>query len=466
MAEPDNARITTGISSLDHILDGGLPKGSIVFVTGLPGSGKTILSEQAFFANAALARPSLYLTTLSEPPAKLLRYARDFDYFDANLIERTAYFGDLGVALRSTGAGGMLTRLDEYIKEIRPEFLVIDSFKVVREHFDDQKSFRAFVSDVMILLTAWEVTSLLVGEYPFEDIASQAEFAIADGIIHLSGTEEPQRQKRYMNVIKMRGANAFLGHHSYEVGPDGITVYPRLMPHVSGDYPTTDGNIGSAVVGMSSLLTEGIPPGAVVLLEGAAGTGKTLVALGFVIDRLEEEEPCVFMTFEESPAQIVRNCRDLGWDLTPHVESGRLTFIHVSPSELDIDRHAILLKDRAHELSACMVVIDSITALATSTSDRERVRAYLWGMADYFKRQRITLILTSEDTDTLSPLNQSISYVADAVIKLNVTRVAEDARRQVHVVKVRGREHALGSQELRIDRAGVRVVENGANAAK
>jgi len=446
---------------LDSVLDGGLPKGSIVFVTGLPGSGKTILSEQAFFANAALARPSLYLTTLSEPPAKLLRYARDFDYFNADLVERTAYFGDLGVALRGAGATGMLKRLDEFIKEIRPEFLVIDSFKVVREHFDDQRTFRAFASDLMILLTAWEVTSVLVGEYAFEDIASQAEFAIADGIIHLSGTEEPQRQKRYLNVIKMRGADAFLGHHSYDIGRGGVAVYPRMIPRVTGDYPITDGPIGSAVADMSLVLSEGIPSGAVILLEGASGTGKTLVALGFVVERLEQGEPCLFMTFEESPAQIARNCRELGWDLAPHVESGRLTFIHVSPSELDIDRHAILLKDMAEELGARMVVVDSVTAFATSISDRERVRAYLWGMADYFKRQGITLILTSENTDTLSPLNQSISYVADAVINLSVVRESEQARRLISVVKVRGREHVLGSQELRIDRAGVRIIGNG-----
>jgi circadian clock protein KaiC len=85
-------RLTTGVAALDDVLGGGFPQGSIIFITGLPGAGKTILSEQAFFANAAQSRPCLYMTTLSEPPAKLLRFAQDFEFFQADLVEHTAFF--------------------------------------------------------------------------------------------------------------------------------------------------------------------------------------------------------------------------------------------------------------------------------------------------------------------------------------------------------------------------------------
>jgi len=68
-------RITTGVDALDGVLDRGAPKGSVVFVAGLPGAGKTILCEQALFANAASMPSVLYATTLSEPAIKMLRFS-------------------------------------------------------------------------------------------------------------------------------------------------------------------------------------------------------------------------------------------------------------------------------------------------------------------------------------------------------------------------------------------------------
>ena len=144
MTTNDFERMTTGVAALDDILEGGIPRFSIVFVAGLPGSGKTVLCEQALFANAARAQSVLYLSTLSEPVLKMLRYSRRFSWFNPALLGNAVIYGDLGGALRKDGAAGFLRELDQLIEKHRPELVVIDSFKVLRDEFDDDRAFRRF----------------------------------------------------------------------------------------------------------------------------------------------------------------------------------------------------------------------------------------------------------------------------------------------------------------------------------
>ena len=77
-----NDRLSSGNKRLDYILNGGLLKNAINLIVGVPGSGKTILSQQFTFANASLEHPALYLSTLSEPLDKILRYGEGFEFFD------------------------------------------------------------------------------------------------------------------------------------------------------------------------------------------------------------------------------------------------------------------------------------------------------------------------------------------------------------------------------------------------
>ena len=89
-------RLTSGDEGLDEILGGGLPVNGINLVIGLPGSGKTMLSEQFVFAGATEERPALYLSTVSEPFEKILRYGQTLSFFDRQAIGRTVYYEDLG----------------------------------------------------------------------------------------------------------------------------------------------------------------------------------------------------------------------------------------------------------------------------------------------------------------------------------------------------------------------------------
>src|SRR5689334_11668230 len=96
-------RLTTGNARLDEILGGGLIADAITLVTGAPGTGKTILAEQCLFANATPDRPGLYLSTVSEPFDKLLRFGQEHSFFDTAMIGRSVFYDDLGEAVHQGG---------------------------------------------------------------------------------------------------------------------------------------------------------------------------------------------------------------------------------------------------------------------------------------------------------------------------------------------------------------------------
>src|SRR3954451_10359955 len=89
-------RLSSGHSRLDRVLGGGLWQDALTLITGAPGTGKTLLAQQYVFANATPDRPALYVSTVSEPLEKILRYGRSLQYFDAEAVGSTVHYEDLG----------------------------------------------------------------------------------------------------------------------------------------------------------------------------------------------------------------------------------------------------------------------------------------------------------------------------------------------------------------------------------
>src|SRR5512132_3916931 len=105
-------RVASGNPRLDAILGGGFPAHGINLVVGPPGSGKTVLAQQYVFHNATPQRPAVYLTTVSEPLEKVLRYGQTLAFFDAPAVGKAVFYEDLGELLGTQGLSGVLERID------------------------------------------------------------------------------------------------------------------------------------------------------------------------------------------------------------------------------------------------------------------------------------------------------------------------------------------------------------------
>ncbi|WP_027718181.1 ATPase domain-containing protein [Desulfovirgula thermocuniculi] len=455
-------RIKTGIKNLDYILGGGVPAYSLNIVSGSPGSGKTIFVQHIIFNNARDGLRSLYLTTISESQLKMIRHLQEFSFFSHELLGDKIIYGDMGAVLRKEGASRGLDYLVELIKKYLPNIVVIDSLKVIRDLFPDEKAFRAFVFELAALFSVWEITAFLVGEYEEEELTRLSEFAIADGIFHLYGQEEKRFQKRYMRILKMRGTSFQQGEHLFQISPLGIEVYPRLRP--GGEelqYEVKRGRKKFGIQGLDEMLCGGLLEGTITLISGATGAGKTIFALKFLLEGVQRGERGVFLSFEESALQLQHTARYLGWSIDGYLADGQLEIKFISPIELDVDKHAFEILDMIREKKVERFVIDSISSFESSVSDVQKYRDYLWAIGQQLRREHVTTIFTVLNEDLFSPLVVSkaqLSLIADNIIILRYVEHNSSVKKVIGILKARGSDHDKSLREYEITAEGISIL--------
>src|SRR5450755_672950 len=119
------------VPGFDAVLGGGLPEFSFNLITGSAGSGKTTLAQQIMFANATAARPALYFTVLGEPTIKLLRYQKEFGFFDPKLVGSAVQYVNLSAEVFDQDLSLILDRIVEEVQRVGPGIVIVDSFRTV-----------------------------------------------------------------------------------------------------------------------------------------------------------------------------------------------------------------------------------------------------------------------------------------------------------------------------------------------
>src|SRR5687768_8179177 len=162
--------IATGVAGLDVVLGGGLCEYSFNLIAGAPGAGKTTLVQQILFANATAERPALYFTVLGEPTVKMMRYQRQFSFFDPELAGSAIEFINLSAEVMERDLAEVLQRIVSEIERTKPGIVVVDSFRTIAgQHGAVERAVTfdldQFVQRLALHLTSWEVTSFLLGEY-------------------------------------------------------------------------------------------------------------------------------------------------------------------------------------------------------------------------------------------------------------------------------------------------------------
>jgi len=181
-------RLATGVPGLDEVLGGGLPEFSFNLIAGPPGCGKTTLAHQMMFALATPERPALYFTVLGEPPLKMLRYQQQFEFFDSESINSSIRFVNLSDDTVAGDLDQVLSRISDEVQAHNPALVFVDSFRAVvlpREaDGDTRNSMQQFVHQLGTVMTSWQATTFLIGEY-FAETGANPVFTVADGLIWL-----------------------------------------------------------------------------------------------------------------------------------------------------------------------------------------------------------------------------------------------------------------------------------------
>ncbi len=453
----------TGDDALDEILGGGIPTQSVIVIAGEPGSGKTVMMLQMLFAAARRGQDSLYFTTLSEPAIKVVRYAQQFGFFDAELFDKHIRFHDLGGVLRE-GAENTMLEIEAKVAEHEPAFVVIDSFKVLGELLRDGVKGRPLVYDLAVQMASWGATTFLVGEYARTDHATFAEFAIADGIFQLGTARQKLQSVRELDIMKLRGAAHRSGTHFFDITRAGLEFFPRVsIPPDIQDQPTAavSERARTGIAGLDELLAGGLPRMSTTVVQGGTGTGKTLLGLQFLLEGARRKEKGVLFTLEETPAQLRAAAHALGWDLASLEAEGLIQIKYTSPVELSTDRYLNEARALVKTLGASRAVFDSLTTMAIGVSSERRFKEMVYAITKYLRAAGVTLLLTSEAVESLGTAQLSghgASFIADNFIKLRYVEIDGHLDRVISVIKARGVAHSSELRGMKVGNGGIDVI--------
>lgn len=245
----------TGIEDLDDLLNGGIPRGNVVLVSGPPGTGKTTLCLEYVSRGAAMEENAAFIS-VTEPVDRLLTFARGYAFFDEQEVEKgTLNFFDLRLIADRLGlpddqydledTQALLSVIESIVKEYEIERLIIDSITALCYHLGSPHRIRDFMYQLGETLSALGCTTFLTSELNGgpggERSGSRAystygvEESIADGIIAMDDLERSGDLLRTMQVVKMRGVKHSRTRQVIQLDSKGMRLTP-LLAFRSGSF--------------------------------------------------------------------------------------------------------------------------------------------------------------------------------------------------------------------------------------
>ena len=454
-------RLPTGVPGLDEVLGGGLPEFSFNLIAGQPGSGKTTLAHQIMFSLATVDRPALYFTVLGEPPLKMLRYQQQFGFFESEAINRSIRFINLSEEAMAGDLDRVLRRIVEEVTTHSPGLVFVDSFRSVvvasQTEGKSPNNLQQFVQQLGMLMTSWQATTFLLGEY-FTEVDANPVFTVADGLIWMRQSVQRNSMVRKLEILKMRGQPSLSGLHSFRLDSAGIKVFVPANAVLAAQGDATPAPAGTrltmGIAGLDEMLGGGLPRGYSLLVAGPSGSGKSNLAAAFLSEGVRCGETGVIAPFEQDP----HRSRDR--TVANLIKGGHVGFVDMKALDVSIDEVLVLLLGEIRRLKATRVVIDSLSGfeLALAPTYREDFRESLSRLVTSLAGAGVSVLMTTELEDRYTDLRFSpygTAFMTDAIIVQRYIEVESRLRRVMAVVKVRASAHSDELREFHIDDTGI-----------
>jgi circadian clock protein KaiC len=465
MSEQDKVKIhklPTGVPGLDEIMGGGLPELSFNIIAGSPGTGKTTLGHQIAFANATPEHPALYFTVLGEPAMKMLRYQQQFTFFDQTKVNNTIRFINLSQFVLEKDLNAVMAQIAKEVEGTSPGIVVVDSFRTVarKTQAASEMELQAFVQNLALHLASWQATTFLLGEYTEDEMRGNPVFTVADGLVWLYQIVERNAVVRKLQIVKLRGQSSVPGMHTFRITEAGLETFSRTLGLAGKkEKERSKRRLSTGIAELDKMMGGGIPEGDSILVSGASGTGKSLLATHFIAEGLRRGESAIVAVFEERPRGYMERAKNFNLDLETAQKAGRLDILYLRPLDLSVDETLHEILEAVRRVDAKRLVIDSVAGfeMALAPGFRTDFRESLYRMISALTGIGVTILSTVEVEVSFTAFrfsNFSVSFLADDIIRLNYVEIDGQLRKILMIIKMRGSGNSNDIREYGITSKG------------
>lgn len=461
-------RLSTGITGLDEILNGGFLAKRTYLVRGGPGTGKTTLGFHYLISGVKSNEKSIFITLTESknklkedaknrgfnlknikfvdlsPSSKFIEENRDYNVFPSNEVEQKP----------------LINEIIKKIKENRPNRVFFDGLTQLRYLSSDSFQFRKQILSLVQFAVNQNITLLISSEASKNSPDDDLQF-MCDGVINLEYTNN----KRIFYVSKFRGSNFQNGTHSMKIKQEGIKVYPKLKTQKQKiEYEHE--SISAGVPEIDELLHGGLERGTTTVLSGPSGVGKTTLGIQFMKEASGRGERSVIYAFEEGTETILKRTESINIPVRKMVEKETLSIVKVDPLEYTPDEFTHKVKEEVEDHKTKIVMIDSVSgyklAFENIANDNAEMVRNLHALTDYLTSKGVTVLLINEIeniTGDFKVTELGISYMADNIIFLRYLEMEGELKKSIGVLKKRLSDFENKMRQFKITQYGIKVGE-------
>jgi circadian clock protein KaiC len=457
-------RCSTGVDGLDTVLRGGFPVHRIYLVQGAPGVGKTTLALQFLLEGVRNGESGLYIT-LSETREELdgVAHTHGWTLEPVSLFELSAMEAQLQGETESTFFHPSEIELNRttqiilsQIEQVNPARLVFDSLSELRMLAETPLRYRRQILRLKQFLAGRKCTVLFLDDCGSDDHDVQS---IVHGVINLHRlSPEFGVSRRRLNIQKVRGVSFIEGNHDYTIETGGMVVFPRLIANahrkdlerrklVTGNGP------------LDRLLGGGIDHGTSTMLMGPPGCGKSTLATLVSHVAAKQGTRVLFFTFDEIRATLLSRAVQLGMDLQPHIDSGRVRLEQIDPAEISPGELTDRIRRAVLDEQVDVVIIDSINGFLNAMPEERHLNLQLHELLAFLNQQGVITLMVLAQQGVIGSMSSDVdlTYLADTVVLLRYFESEGAIHQAISVMKKRSGDHERTIREFSVCADGIKI---------
>ena len=459
------AKAPTGIAGFDQVTGGGVPRGRPTLIAGAAGSGKTLFGLEFLVRGIVEHDEPGVLLAFEESEVDLATNVASLGFDLPHLVAEgklaidcfrldPAEFVETG----SFDLDGLFIRLALAVESVGAKRVVLDTIEILFSALPNPAVIRSELGRLFRWLKDRDLTVVITGERGGGEQLTKfgIEEYVSDCVVVLDHRVRDGISTRRLRVVKYRGSVHGTNEYPFLITTDGLAVVPITSLGLA--HEASDERVTTGVPALDEMLGGGVFRGSSVMVSGSAGTGKTSIAAQMAHAACERGERVVFLSFEESPSQLVRNMSSIGLDLRRWVEAGLLVLHSVRPTAFGLEEHLAELHRLVDRHEPDLFVLDAMASL-DHVGSRDDTSSVISRDLDLLKGRGITAVLTTlmhRQEEEVSQVN--VSSLVDTWLLLRNHESNAERNRLLFVIKSRGTAHSNQVREFLLSSSGAQLV--------